>query len=1238
MKKITFLSAFLLLLAWGSYAQCIRTNWYPYGTIESNNLGLPQQINNAIWTVNDYSQLSNIIEGSDYIITCTLNTNSTNKYITVTDWNNNVISHGESPLSIENISSSQIRIHYADNATCGQTQQDHTVTIQAILDCSPPVGLTASGITTTSAILEWEPLGSETAWQVLVLENGLPAPTPSTMGTDVSGGEPTYTASLSPATTYRFFVRANCGEEFSPWNGPFAFVSACEAVAEFSENFDTYDYAANPTCWKQIKNGTGSSQSSYVRVTDYNFVSASRALQIYNENSGTAANLMIAAPLVNNLTAGTHRLKFYARSGSGVQNIQFGTLDNNTNEAVFTELDNVDVSNVYEEYAIDYTAYEGTDTYIAIRYNGTQYSSAFLDNIRWELAPSCADVSDIAIPGTSVTAAEAVVTWEPNGSETQWDVVYGASTVTDPDTLTPITPAPTGTPEALLNGLTDNTTYKVWVRSVCGEEVGAWVGPKTFKTNCIGVDALNENFDAYAYASMADCWAGVKNGTGVSQYATVQVADWNFYSPSRSLQLNNSDSQATANIVLASPVLTNIATGTHRVKFYAKSSGTAGSLQVGTIDNTTADGYFTSFQTIALTSTYTEYVVEFTDTETEDTRIAFRHNTAGSYNSIFIDNVIWEPIPLCADVTDIALVEANIETATITWNPGGDDTQWDVVFGESTVTDPDTLTPIAPAPAINPEATITGLSDNTNYKVWVRSVCGEQQGAWIGPLSFKTPCVPTDTVEENFDTTASGALTDCWSAVKNGTGVSEYSYVQVVDSNFNTPSRAVSIYNSDSQATANLMLVSPSVNTLSTGAYRVKFFAKSSGAAGSIQLGTVDNTTADAVFTEIETVAITSTYTEYAVNFTESEDHNFAFRFNTAGTYNYVYIDDVRWELAPLCADVTNVEVGEITTESAFVTWEAQGSETNWQVVYGSSSETDPDALTPSDLLTDVTFTINGLDDNANYKVWVRSSCGAAIGNGAWIGPIAFSTLCTPSGVPYLQDFESAATPALPNCSVLQNLSVANNWRTANVTSNGFSSKVLNYPYTYAGPANAWYYTRGISLTAGTEYTISYKYGNNSTNYKENLTVKYGTAANADDMTEEIGVHLDIQTATAQVNEVTFTVPDTGVYYFGFQAHSIAGQDQLYVDDIAVDVALGGKDFNAADFKFYPNPVKDVLNLSYDQNIKNVAVFNLLGQKVLENTINANTTQMDMSNLASGSYLVRVTSDNQTKTIKVIKQ
>ncbi|HMI08670.1 MAG TPA: T9SS type A sorting domain-containing protein, partial [Flavobacterium sp.] len=86
------------------------------------------------------------------------------------------------------------------------------------------------------------------------------------------------------------------------------------------------------------------------------------------------------------------------------------------------------------------------------------------------------------------------------------------------------------------------------------------------------------------------------------------------------------------------------------------------------------------------------------------------------------------------------------------------------------------------------------------------------------------------------------------------------------------------------------------------------------------------------------------------------------------------------------------------------------------------------------------------------------------------------------------------------------------------------------------------------------------------------------------------------------------------------------------------DSTLGINNFESSDFAYYPNPVKDVLNLSYKTNISSVAIFNLLGQQVVSKAVNANETQIDMSHLPSGTYMVKVTADNQVKTVKVMKQ
>ena len=71
---------------------------------------------------------------------------------------------------------------------------------------------------------------------------------------------------------------------------------------------------------------------------------------------------------------------------------------------------------------------------------------------------------------------------------------------------------------------------------------------------------------------------------------------------------------------------------------------------------------------------------------------------------------------------------------------------------------------------------------------------------------------------------------------------------------------------------------------------------------------------------------------------------------------------------------------------------------------------------------------------------------------------------------------------------------------------------------------------------------------------------------------------------------------------------------------------------------FYPNPVNDVLNLSYIQEMNVVKVYNLVGQELLRKKVNSSTAQIDISNFVNGTYFIQVTTETAMKTVRVIKR
>lgn len=87
------------------------------------------------------------------------------------------------------------------------------------------------------------------------------------------------------------------------------------------------------------------------------------------------------------------------------------------------------------------------------------------------------------------------------------------------------------------------------------------------------------------------------------------------------------------------------------------------------------------------------------------------------------------------------------------------------------------------------------------------------------------------------------------------------------------------------------------------------------------------------------------------------------------------------------------------------------------------------------------------------------------------------------------------------------------------------------------------------------------------------------------------------------------------------------------------DDMVGTEDFKNADFRLYPNPAREQLTIEMsDASSKyQLDIFDMLGKKVISSEIHK-VGQVDVSNLASGTYLVKLNSNSQTTTVRFVKQ
>ena len=153
------------------------------------------------------------------------------------------------------------------------------------------------------------------------------------------------------------------------------------------------------------------------------------------------------------------------------------------------------------------------------------------------------------------------------------------------------------------------------------------------------------------------------------------------------------------------------------------------------------------------------------------------------------------------------------------------------------------------------------------------------------------------------------------------------------------------------------------------------------------------------------------------------------------------------------------------------------------------------------------------------------------------------------------ESFEGSFPPT--NWAIVNNGS-GNNWTQNTDASNASDgSNSMKYGYNSSNNADTWAFTKGLSLTNGQVYDITFDYKVASSSYPEKLKVTVGNAQTVASQTTTLwdnngGTDLT-NTSFAQAS-FQFTAPSTGTFYFAFNCYSDADQYILFVDNIVIDV------------------------------------------------------------------------------------
>jgi hypothetical protein len=105
-----------------------------------------------------------------------------------------------------------------------------------------------------------------------------------------------------------------------------------------------------------------------------------------------------------------------------------------------------------------------------------------------------------------------------------------------------------------------------------------------------------------------------------------------------------------------------------------------------------------------------------------------------------------------------------------------------------------------------------------------------------------------------------------------------------------------------------------------------------------------------------------------------------------------------------------------------------------------------------------------------------------------------------------------------------------------------------------------------------------------------------------------------------------------------YYAVSVVGTCRSTALAVTVTVVLENESFDIKSLKFYPNPVVDILTISYSSEITSVQVYDLSGRQIRNMSPNSNLVTVDLSDLATSVYVVKVFANDTSSEFKVVKK
>lgn len=623
--------------------------------------------------------------------------------------------------------------------------------------------------------------------------------------------------------------------------------------------------------------------------------------------------------------------------------------------------------------------------------------------------------------------------------------------------------------------------------------------------------------------------------------------------------------------------------------------------------------------------------------------IGWRNN---SYQKVMnppaaFDNLSIEKLT-CPLPKNLTMVANTLNSITLMWDTiAGLTEKWELEYGPYGF-EPGEGTTVTVEQ--KPPFELKGLDTCAFYDVIIKAWCGSGENAVLSEpsarLHAETAC-PARTAPyfDNFDTLKDNQFPLGWSYVSADRNYMPY----LMASEFYAYSQPNAMMLNSVTGITGMGMVSPELTDLGQQDKRVRFYARLAGPA-TLEVGVMKSPEDTASYIVLHQIK-GSDYPEYNeqgqpiagmfrhtvylddARITDEYKHVVLRMARNGATMQAGSIDDFLYETIPSCIEPTNLRPVDISTNSVRLTWDAQGGETQWEVICGEGSFV-PANDAEGTPVKETTATIDKLTPGTFYRAYVRAVC-SETEKGPWSDAFLFKT-CSDGALPLMENFDAVNLFEIPLCWAVRDAESL--WKIQ-------KGQAYSAPYAMVYPANKpkvndWLFTPQLPFEANKTYRITFRAKKLSVRDAV-LRIFYGQTPDTAGMTDLITVIDSLSTDYTMVRGF-FTPKATGDYHIGLNFESAVSAG-LAIDDVGIMATVGTEEVLTETFRIYPNPVDETLYIDLGKTeTAAVAIYGMNGNMLRYIPAYSNGTGISVRELPSGAYFVRITDKGNTSVHKII--